>query len=77
MVENGYRPSTAQDLYDAARLAHALDNIHFFQRTMVCREIADNVEMDLNTLYACSRAPRNMSARPSRTRPSVEPGAWR
>jgi trimethylamine--corrinoid protein Co-methyltransferase len=50
---NEYRPSTAPDLYDAARLAHHLDNIHFFQRTMVCCEIEDLVEMDLNTLYAC------------------------
>jgi len=48
-----YRPSTARDLYDAARLAQNLDNIHFFQRTMVCCEIPDLVEMDINTLYAC------------------------
>ena len=48
-----YRDSTAQDLYDAARLAEHLDNIHFYQRTMVCRDVLDNKEMDLNTLYAC------------------------
>ncbi len=48
-----YRQSTAHDLYDAARLAQALDNIHFFQRAMVCRDIPDNYEMDINTLYAC------------------------
>jgi trimethylamine---corrinoid protein Co-methyltransferase len=48
-----YRQSTAQDLYDAARLTQALDNIHFFQRAMVCRDIPDNYEMDTNTLYAC------------------------
>ncbi|MCC0028835.1 MAG: trimethylamine methyltransferase family protein [Brucellaceae bacterium] len=48
-----YRDSTAQDLYDAAKLVHRLDNIHFFQRAMVCRDIADNYEMDVNTLYAC------------------------
>jgi trimethylamine---corrinoid protein Co-methyltransferase len=46
-----YRDSTAQDLYDAARLVEHLDNIHFYQRTMVCRDVADNREMDLNTLY--------------------------
>ena len=33
-----YRDSTAQDLNDAARLVDNLDNIHFYQRTMVCRE---------------------------------------
>ncbi len=48
-----YRESTAQDLYDSARLAEHLDNIHFFQRTMVCRDVTDPCEMDLNTLYAC------------------------
>ena len=46
-----YRESTAQDLYDAARLVDNLDNIHFYQRTMVCRDIPDNLDMDLNTLY--------------------------
>ncbi len=49
---NTYRDSTAQDLYDAARITHALDNVHFFQRAMVARDIEDNLEMDLNTLYA-------------------------
>ncbi|MBF9044182.1 methyltransferase [Rhodobacterales bacterium HKCCE4037] len=50
---NSYRHSTSQDLYDAARITQALDNIHFYQRPMVCREIADNLEMDLNSIYAC------------------------
>ncbi|WGW02334.1 trimethylamine methyltransferase family protein [Tropicibacter oceani] len=48
-----YRDTTAQDLYDAARIVHHLDNVHFLQRPMVCRDILDNLEMDLNTLYAC------------------------
>jgi trimethylamine--corrinoid protein Co-methyltransferase len=48
-----YRDSTAQDLYDAARLVEHLDNIHFFQRICVCRDVADNFAMDMNTLYAC------------------------
>lgn len=50
-----YRESTVQDLYDAARITDTLDNVHFFQRPMVCRDIIDNLEMDLNTLYACVR----------------------
>ena len=50
-ISLAYRESTAQDLYDAARLVDNLDNIHFYQRTMVCRDIADNLDMDLNTLY--------------------------
>ena len=47
-----YRDSTAQDLYDAARIVQQLDNVHFFQRPMVCRDVLNNCEMDLNTLYA-------------------------
>jgi trimethylamine---corrinoid protein Co-methyltransferase len=27
--------------------------VHFFQRAMVCRDVVDNYEMDVNTLYAC------------------------
>ncbi|SMX31438.1 trimethylamine methyltransferase family protein [Octadecabacter ascidiaceicola] len=50
---NEYRDSTLQDLHDAARIADKLDNIHFLQRPMVARDIADNLEMDLNTIYAC------------------------
>ena len=50
---NDYRDSTVQDLFDAARIADQLDNVHFVQRPMVCRDIADNFEMDLNTIYAC------------------------
>ncbi|TNJ46800.1 trimethylamine methyltransferase family protein [Phaeobacter sp. B1627] len=49
-----YRDCTVQDLHDAARICDALDNIHFVQRPMVCRDIADNLEMDLNTIYACT-----------------------
>ena len=47
-----YRESTVQDLFDAARITEELDNVHFFQRPMVCRDIEDNFEMDLNTVYA-------------------------
>jgi len=46
-----FRDTTTQDLFDAARLVENLENIHFYQRTMVCRDVADNKEMDLNTLY--------------------------
>ncbi|KNG92870.1 trimethylamine methyltransferase family protein [Pseudaestuariivita atlantica] len=48
-----YRDSTLQDLHDAARICDTLDNIHFVQRPMVARDITDNREMDLNTIYAC------------------------
>jgi len=48
-----YRDSTLQDLYDSARLVQHLDNIHFLQRPMIARDITDNRELDLNTIYAC------------------------
>ena len=49
-----YRESTLQDLHDAARIVEQLDNIHFLQRPMVARDILDNRDMDLNTIYACT-----------------------
>ncbi|MDQ7071408.1 MAG: trimethylamine methyltransferase family protein [Rhodobacterales bacterium] len=53
VLGRNYRESTLQDLHDAARIADTLDNIHFVQRPMVARDITDNLEMDLNTIYAC------------------------
>ena len=48
-----YRESSLRDLYDAARIVDALDHIHFFQRTLVARDMVGAMELDLNTLYAC------------------------
>jgi len=50
---NRYRDSTASDLYDLARIADSCEHIHLFQRMCVLRDIVDNYEMDLNTLYCC------------------------
>jgi len=47
-----YEDSTIGHLYNAARIVDQMDNIHFFQRPMVARDILDNREMDLNTIYA-------------------------
>lgn len=51
--KNRYRESTAQDLYDLARIVDTCEHIHIFQRMCVLRDVPDNYEMDLNTLY-CS-----------------------
>lgn len=48
-----HRDPTVRDLYDAARLVDALDNIHFFQRPLTTRDTPDPEQLDLNTLYAC------------------------
>ena len=47
-----YRECGVQDLHDASRIVDQMDNIHFLQRPMVCRDIPDNREMDYNTVYA-------------------------
>lgn len=56
MVEierDDYRESTLLDLYDLARLVDTLDNVHFFQRPVVARDMHDNRDLDINSLYAC------------------------
>ncbi|MGI9291765.1 MAG: trimethylamine methyltransferase family protein [Gammaproteobacteria bacterium] len=53
-LETGrYRDSTLRDLYDAARLVDCLDNIHFFSRSLVARDMPDLKALDINTAYAC------------------------
>ncbi|MDP6707670.1 MAG: trimethylamine methyltransferase family protein [Alphaproteobacteria bacterium] len=53
-IETGaYRDSSLRDLYDIARLVDSLDNVHFFQRPVVARDVLDERELDLNTCYAC------------------------
>ena len=70
---NEYRECVLQDLHDAAKIAQQLDNIHFFQRPMVCRDIPDNFEMDMNTIYgACTGTTKHVGA--SFTEPSFIPG---
>jgi trimethylamine--corrinoid protein Co-methyltransferase len=48
-----YRDSTTRDLYNIARVVDSLEHIHFYQRSVVCREVATPFEMDVNTAYAC------------------------
>ncbi len=47
-----FRHSTTQDLYDLARLADTLEDLHFFVRPVVARELGDARELDVNTAYA-------------------------
>ena len=47
-----YRDSTTKDLYDIARVVDTLEHLHFYQRSVVCREVATPLEMDINTAYA-------------------------
>ncbi|MCA9896733.1 MAG: trimethylamine methyltransferase family protein [Ardenticatenaceae bacterium] len=45
------RETTLQDVADVGRLVDALDNIHFYLRTCVARDIPSE-DLDLNTYYA-------------------------
>ncbi|ABG32693.1 methyltransferase [Roseobacter denitrificans] len=71
-----YRECGVQDLHDAARITDVLPNIHFLQRPMVCRDIADNLEMDLNTIYAtCSGTTKHIGTSfsdPAHVAPAIE-----
>jgi trimethylamine--corrinoid protein Co-methyltransferase len=46
-----YRPSTTADLYDFARLVDVLENVHFFNRPVIGRDIADPAVHDINMSY--------------------------
>ena len=47
-----YRDSTLTDLYDIARVVDSLDHIHFFQRSIIARDLTDPRDLDINTCYA-------------------------
>ena len=49
---NTYRESYLKDLYDIARIVDVMDNIHFFQRSIVARDMEDGRALDINSLYA-------------------------
>ena len=74
VLNNEYRDSKVQDLFNAACIVNELDNIHFLQRPMVCRDIVDNREMDYNTIYACCAGTTKHVGK-SFTEPSFVPDA--
>ncbi|WP_406645506.1 trimethylamine methyltransferase family protein [Aliisedimentitalea scapharcae] len=53
-IDDGhYRDGSLKDLYDAARICDAMENIHHFSRSIVARDVENVADMDLNTAYAC------------------------
>ncbi|MGB0506881.1 MAG: trimethylamine methyltransferase family protein [Pikeienuella sp.] len=48
-----YREGTMQDLFDAARLCDAMENIHHFSRSIIVRDAETPRALDINTAYAC------------------------
>ena len=50
-----YRPSTARDLYDFARLQDKLTNISWFARCCVATDATNNLDLDINTAFALAK----------------------
>lgn len=53
MQTGTYRQTTAQDLYDCARIVDQMEHIHMFSRPAVCTDAPDPLALDVNTIYAC------------------------
>jgi trimethylamine---corrinoid protein Co-methyltransferase len=49
------RETRLRDLYDIGRLVEGLNNIHFYLRPVVARDVP-NEDIDVNTFYACLAA---------------------
>ena len=55
-LETGHaRASRLRDLYDIGRLVETLENIHFYLRPVVARDVPNEL-LDINTFYACLAA---------------------
>ncbi len=55
LMNGRVRDTRLRDLYDIGRLVETLDNIHFYLRPVVARDVA-SAEIDVNTFYACLAA---------------------
>ena len=51
-VTGTFRHSVAQDVYDCGRLVDTLDNLHFYVRTVVARDLPETRDLDITTAYA-------------------------
>lgn len=50
-----FRETTLKDLYENACLIEHLENVDFFSRTVIARDLKTQRELDLNTAFACLR----------------------
>lgn len=55
-ADGRFRASSLKDLYQLMRVADACDHIHYSLRPVVARDIADPLELDLNTAFAAMKA---------------------
>ncbi|HER27328.1 MAG TPA: methyltransferase, partial [Rhodospirillales bacterium] len=51
-ITGSFRDSTVRDLFDMARMVDGLEHIHYFQRPVVARDMANAHDLDFNTCYA-------------------------
>ena len=56
-LDGSVRESRLRDLFDIGRMVEALDNIHFYLRPVVARDVPVEA-LDLNTYYTCLAATR-------------------
>ncbi len=47
-----YRPSTLEDLHNFTRLQDTLANVSWYTRCCVATDVPDNLDLDINTVYA-------------------------
>ena len=52
MTSGVYRPSTLADLHDFTRLQDTLANVSWYTRCCIATDVADNLDLDVNTVYA-------------------------
>ena len=52
---NKFRETTLKDLYENACLIEQLENVDFFSRTVIARDLKTQRDLDLNTAFACLR----------------------
>jgi trimethylamine--corrinoid protein Co-methyltransferase len=50
-----FRETTLKDLYENACLIENLENVDFFSRTVIARDLKIQRDLDLNTAFACLR----------------------
>jgi len=71
-----YRDSTTKDLYDIARVVDTLEHLHFYQRSVVCREVATPWRWTSIRPMRASRERPNTSERAGCSLSTSRP-AWR
>jgi len=68
-----YRPSTLRDIYDFTRLVDRLDNIHMLGDTVLATDVPDDLEHDVNSVYAILAGSEKPACLALRNRENIAP----